>query len=200
MSNSIIHRLLQHCVFACRVNKVYYNAAIRCIAKCFSRQLLLVIGLSSMASFAKSDIINREFQLKTVYLFHFAELVEWPSSLPQTICLQGSSSLRDYLPALEGQLIDGQPVQIRLDQQPDLSGCRILFLSDIEAFTPALNERAKALHVLLVSDVEGFAAKGGMVQFTQRDNRLKLVINLSVVKQAGLKFSSKLLRMSEILE
>jgi hypothetical protein len=195
-----MYSLLQRCVFACRVNKVNYNAALQCLAKCFPKQLLLVIGLSSMTGFAEGDIINREFQLKTVYLFHFAELVEWPSSLPLTICLQDSSPLSHYLPALEGQLIDGQPVHIRLDQKPDLSGCRILFLSDIEAFTSILNERAKAQHVLLVSDVEGFAEKGGMVQFTLRDNRLKLVINLTAVKQANLKFSSKLLRMSEILE
>jgi len=195
-----MHRLLQHCVFACRLYKVYYNAALRCIAKCVSKILLLFIGLNSMAGFAEGDVINREFQLKTVYLFHFAELVEWPTSLPLTICLQGSSPLSDFLPALEGQSIDGQPVHIRLDQQANFSDCRILFLSDIEAFTPALNESAKAQHVLLVSDVEGFAKKGGMVQFTLRNNRLKLVINLAAVKQANLKFSSKLLRMSEILE
>lgn len=154
-----------------------------------------------MAGFAEGGIINREFQLKTVYLFHFAELAEWPSSsLPVTVCLQGSSPIRNYLPALEGQLIDGNPVHILLDRQNDLSACRILFLSDIEALTPALSERASTQHVLLVSDVEGFAKKGGMVQFTLRDNKLKLVINLSAVKQAGLKFSSKLLRMAEILE
>lgn len=195
-----MHRLFQHCIFACRFSKAYYNAEHLCIAKCWSKQLLLVIGLSSMACFAEGDIINREFQLKTVYLFHFAELAEWPSSLPLTICLQGSSPIRNYLPELEGQLIDGQPVHIRLDQQLDLNGCRILFLSNIDALTPGLKERAKTQHVLLVSDVEGFAEKGGMVQFALRDNRLKLVINLSAVKQAGLKFSSKLLRMSEILE
>lgn len=191
---------LQRCVFGCRISKVYYNAVLQGIAKCFSKQLLLVIGLSTMAGFAEADIINREFQLKTVYLFHFAELVEWPSPLPLTICLQGSSPLRQYLPALEGQMIEGQPVHVRLDQQSDFNGCRILFLSNIEALTPALKEQAKVQYVLLVSDVDRFAEKGGMVQFTLRDNRLKLVINLSAVKQAGLKFSSKLLRMSEILE
>ncbi|MDD1621665.1 MAG: YfiR family protein [Methylococcaceae bacterium] len=165
-----------------------------------SKRLLLIIGLSAMAGFAEGEIINREFQLKTVYLFHFSELTEWPSSLPLNICLQGSSPIRNHLPELEGQLIDGQPIHIRLDQQPDFSGCRILFLSNIEALTPLLKERAKHQHVLLVSDAEGFAEKGGMVQFALRDNRLNLVINLSAVKQAGLKFSSKLLRMSEILE
>ncbi len=180
--------------------RMQFGAVLQRITKCLPKRLLLVISLSTMTGFAEGEVINREFQLKTVYLFHFAELAEWPSPLPVTVCLQGSNPLRNYLPALEGQLIDGNPVHILLDQQTDLSACRILFLSDIEAITPALSEQAHTRHVLLVSDVEGFAEKGGMVQFTLRDNKLKLVINLSAVKQAGLKFSSKLLRMAEILE
>jgi hypothetical protein len=52
----------------------------------------------------------------------------------------------------------------------------------------------------LVGDVENFANHGGMVQFTLRDNRLKLVVNLAAVKSAELKLSSKLLRMAEIIE
>lgn len=200
MLQSIIYPLLQCWAFVRRFGKGHYNAELRCIANRLSKQLLLIIGLSTMAGFAEGGIISREFQLKTAYLFHFAELAEWPSSLQMTICLQGASPIRNYLPELDGQLIDGQPVHIRLDHQTDVNGCRILFLSNLDALTPDLKERAKTQHVLLVSDVEGFAVKGGMVQFTLRDNRLKLVLNLSAVKQAGLKFSSKLLRMSEILE
>lgn len=167
---------------------------------CYTALVLLLAVLYLPANWARGEIINREFQLKTAYLFHFAELAEWPSVMPVTICLQGSSQIREYLPALEGQAIHGQPVYVRFDQQADLGDCRILFLSDSSALTPSLMERAKNKHVLLVSDIEGFARKGGMVEFTLRDNKLKLVINLSSVKQAGLKFSSKLLRMSEILE
>jgi hypothetical protein len=39
-----------------------------------------------------------------------------------------------------------------------------------------------------------------MIEFTLRDNKLRLVVNLVSVKLAGLKLSSKLLRMAEILE
>lgn len=164
------------------------------------KKFLLAISLITLPGLAEGEMINREFQLKAVYLFHFAELAEWPSATPVSICLQGGSPLRGFLPALEGQLIGGKPVHIRLNQYPDLSGCRILFVSDIDALTPLLIERAKAQNVLLVSDAEGFAGKGGMIQFTLRENKLKLVINLSAARQAGIKFSSKLLRMSEILE
>lgn len=177
-----------------------FNSLLVCMSGCLSRRLSLVIALSVLAGFAEGDTVNREFQLKTAYLFHFAELAEWPMPLPVTICLQGSSPLREYLPALEGHLINGKAVHVLLDPQTALADCRILFLSDIAALTDALSEQAKTQHVLLVSDTEGFAERGGMVQFALRDNKLKLVINLPAVKRAGLRFSSKLLRMAEILE
>lgn len=78
--------------------------------------------------------------------------------------------------------------------------CRIIFLSDLNVLNSSILEQMYKNHVLLVSDVAGFAARGGMIEFTLRDNKLKLVVNLKSVKQAGLKLSSKLLRMAEILE
>ena len=176
------------------------------IGKLLAKQLVfwLILGLAALPirgeAETNAEIINREFQLKTAYLFHFAELTEWPATLPITICLQGASPLRQYLPALEGLPINGKAAHILLDQQNDAVECRILFLSDNTLLTPALTEQSKLHHILLVSDADGFAAQGGMVQFAQRDNKLKLVINLSAVNQAGLKLSSKLLRMAEILE
>jgi hypothetical protein len=73
-------------------------------------------------------------------------------------------------------------------------------LSELTLLTKALLQQAKTQHILLVSDAENFAAQGGMIQFSLRDNKLKLVVNLNSVKQANLKLSSKLLRMAEILE
>lgn len=149
---------------------------------------------------AEESSQSRELQLKTAYLFHFAELAQWPSEAPVTICLQGQSPLRAYLPILEGQKIDGNAVHVNRAETPDIAACSILFLSELGDLSPTVTDQAKLHHVLLVSDVENFASQGGMVQFTRRDNKLKLVVNLTAVKSADLKLSSKLLRMAEILE
>ncbi|MBD9358801.1 YfiR family protein [Methylomonas albis] len=164
--------------------------------------LLLSVSVcfAGLARAEENHGLSREFQLKTAYLFHFAELAQWPSTAPVTICLQGHSVLRAYLPVLEGQQINGNAVHVNLDDAPDMTQCSILFLSDLAALTPVLTEQARQHHVLLVGDVENFANHGGMVQFTLRDNRLKLVVNLAAVKSADLKLSSKLLRMAEIIE
>ncbi len=147
----------------------------------------------------ESDVARREYQLKTAYIFHFAELTEWPALLPTTICVMGGSPLSTYLPALEGHQVNHLELRVML-APPAIDECRILFLGDSAALTQPLLQQAIDRHILLVSDAENFAVTGGMIQFTLRDNRLKLVVNLNSVRQAGLKLSSKLLRMAEILE
>ena len=158
------------------------------------------LGLLGHSHAADTNDISREHQLKTAYLFHFAELAEWPMHAPLTICLQGQSPLRAYLPVLEGQQVRGQALHVVAGDGSAIDQCRILFLSEVAALSPSMLRLAQSRHVLLVSDAENFARNGGMIQFTLRDNKLKLVVNLSSVKQAGLKLSSKLLRMAEILE
>lgn len=158
------------------------------------------VCLSLCGHAENSQPVSREYQLKTAYLFHFAELAEWPESTPVTICLQGNNPIRAYLPVLNGQQINNKAVHIKLGTPFALEECQIVFFSDLSALSNTVLEQAHKHHVLLVSDAEEFAAKGGMIQFTLRDNKLKLVVNLSSVKLAGLKLSSKLLRMAEILE
>jgi hypothetical protein len=164
--------------------------------------MLLSVGvwLAGQAFAVDTGLVNREYQLKTAYLFHFAELAEWPNSNLMTICLQGSSPLKAYLPILEGQQIDNRAVHVKMIDNESALSCQILFLSENALLSNELKELAKNHHILLVSDAENFARSGGMVQFTLRDNKLKLVVNLPAVKDAGLKLSSKLLRMAEILE
>lgn len=162
--------------------------------------LSIAYALLAVAYAAEKDTVSREYQLKTAYLLHFAELTEWPESTPITICLEGHSPLSAYLPALEGVKVHDQTLHVSLDNRKAITECQILFLSDANLLNKSLLIQTKSHHVLLVSDTDDFARNGGMIQFTLRDNKLKLVVNLTSVKEAGLKLSSKLLRMAEILE
>lgn len=162
--------------------------------------LWMALCLPGFCRGGDNHAMNREYQLKTAYLFHFAELAQWPDSTKMTICLQGESPLRGYLPVLEGREIDNKIVHILLDPGSAIEQCQMLFFSDLNAPARATLAQAKSHPILLVSDVEQFASKGGMIQFTQRDNKLKLIVNLAVVRAANLRLSSKLLRMAEILE
>lgn len=161
---------------------------------------LIWLGVAVMAAASHGADSGNEYQLKTAYLFHFAELTEWPAASRVNICVRGSSPIRKFLPILNGQKIADKSVQVTLDDAVKLDDCQMLFVGDDDSLSPALLEQVRSRHVLLVGDREAFARQGGMIEFTLRENKLKLVVNLNAVRRADLKLSSKLLRMAEILE
>jgi hypothetical protein len=68
-----------------------------------------------------------------------------------------------------------------------------------ESFNDNAEKLVAARGVLWVSDQPGFARKGGMIELKRNGARMKLVINLEVLESAGLRASSKLLQLSEVV-
>ena len=74
----------------------------------------------------------------------------------------------------------------------DTTGCDVIYGD------PALTVHSDSI-ALRVSDQPGFAQQGGMVELKRRGARMGLVVNLGALKSAGLRASSKLLQLSEVL-
>jgi len=60
-------------------------------------------------------------------------------------------------------------------------------------------ETFKDSSVLTVSEMEQFARNRGMIQFIMQENRARFEINADAAKRAGLKISSKLLKLSRVV-
>ena len=54
--------------------------------------------------------------------------------------------------------------------------------------------------VATVSDAEGFASQGGMVELVRENNRVKLTINATTVDAADIYLSSRLLMLANVIE
>jgi hypothetical protein len=67
-------------------------------------------------------------------------------------------------------------------------------------FTPAqLAALAEKQPLLLVGESAGFATSGGMIGFVQRGENLRFQVNLASAQRAGLKLSSRLSGLAEIV-
>ncbi len=150
-----------------------------------------------------------EYQLKAVFLFHFAQFVQWPaealpdSAGPLVIGVFGEDPFGPYLDdAVRGETVQGHPLVVqRYRTVQEIGTCHILFVSPGEAGRyEALRSALGARSVLTVSDAAGFDAKGGMIRFVTERNRIRLRINLAAARDAGLTLSSKLLRAAEIVD
>lgn len=177
------------------------------------RDLLLHLLLLGAISTAPADTLAQttatpEYQLKAVFLFNFAQFVEWPpstfpkSDAPLVICILGADPFGDYLDeTVRGEIVSGRQLVVRRYQRADeASNCQILFISlDQAGHLPDVIESIKGRSVLTVSDVDHFAGRGGMIRFVTEHNRIRLRINLDAARSANLTISSKLLRPAQIV-
>ena len=82
----------------------------------------------------------------------------------------------------------------------DLEPCHILFISDSEKKRlPEILEQLDEAGVLIVGDMKGFARAGGTINFVLRKNKVQFEINVDAAERAGLKLSSKLLKLAFIV-
>jgi len=166
--------------------------------------LLLVCAARLGAQAAKAS----EAQVKAVFLFNFAQFVDWPpeavpdSQAPLVIGLLGGDPFGDFLDAtVRGERRGSRPFAVqRYERVEDISRCDILFISRSAGDRPEeILARLKNRPILTVSDAERFAERGGMIRFVTDRSRIRLQINPDAAEAAHLTISSKLLRVAEVI-
>jgi hypothetical protein len=168
-----------------------------CIAALFSSPAL---GVST------PGLEPREFQIKAVYLFNFAQFVDWPKAAfadahsPLIVAILGDDPFGTALDeTIRGEKLNGRNLAvIRTNRVEDILACHILFISRSESGRlEDILSTLKGRSILTVSDIEGFTHRGGMIQFITENKKVRLRINNGAARSAGLTISSKLLRPSE---
>jgi YfiR/HmsC-like len=170
----------------------------------------LVIGAtaSAPADTVAQTSASPEYQLKAVFLFNFAQFVEWPASAfpapdtPLVIGVLGEDPFWAYLDeTVRTEKVNGRPLEVqRYRGVADIGTCHILFVSRREeGRLQAVLDSLRGRSILTVSDADRFASRGGMIRFVTDRNRIRLRINLDAAKAANLTLSSKLLRPAQIV-
>ena len=149
-----------------------------------------------------------EYQIKAVFLFNFTQFVDWPANAfsdaqtPLVIGVLGDDPFGPYLDeTVRGEKVKDRPLVVQRYRRPaDIKTCHVLFISRSEsARLDQIFGSLRGRNILTVSDIEGFARRGGMMLFLTQGNKTRLRINLEAAKAANLTISSKLLRPAEII-
>jgi hypothetical protein len=153
--------------------------------------------------------ISREYQIKAVFLYNFAQFTDWPTNAfadtnsPLVIGVLGSDPFGDVLDeTLRGEVVRGRTLKAeRYRTVEEVKTCHILFVGQSEARQiDRVLELLKGRPILTVSEIEGSARRGMMVRFVTEHNRVRFRINPAAIQEAGLTLSSQLLRAAEIVE
>ena len=149
---------------------------------------------------------QREYELKAGVLYHIIEYVDWPeaarSNQPPVIQigLLGQIPFAEALEVLDGKAVQGRRLVVkRLSNSQEAMDCQVLFIGASEKPRYAeIVAELKNRPILTVSEVEGFAEHGGMVNLMSGPNRIIMEINREVAGQARLTFSSQLLKLAKV--
>ena len=147
---------------------------------------------------------TREYQIKAAFLYHFIQFVEWPDDAmlpnqPIVVGILGVDPFGADIETLKGKEIRGRPLLIqRYTNVSDVTRCHLLFISASER--NQLDGILKSLHgesVLTVGEMDAFVDYGGIINFILLDNKIRFQINTGAAEKAGLRISSKLLKLAK---
>lgn len=149
-----------------------------------------------------------EHLIKAAFLYNFAKFVEWPAKAfpsaktPLTICILGEDPFgSDLDETIDGETVNERKlVAKRVKRVQDGEPCHVLFISSSEKERlPEVLGAVKRSSMLTVGETERFAKLGGIINFTLEENKVRFEINVDAADRAGLKISSKLLKLARVI-
>jgi hypothetical protein len=175
-------------------------------AACLGLGLVFLLG-GTMPRCAAQMRTQHEYEVKAGVLYHIIQYVEWPaesstnSPAELQIGLLGQIPFAEALEVLDGKTIQGRKVVVRrLSTIQEAPSCQVVFIGASEKpRIPEIISGLKDQPILTVSEVEGFAEQGGMVNLLAGPNRVIMEINREVANQAHLSISSHLLKLAKVI-
>jgi len=169
---------------------------------------LAVVALAAAAPHTNAqESVTDEYHVKAAFLYNFAKFVEWPSgtagsSSAIAICVLGQNSFGRVLEdTVSGKAVDGKTFIVRrISEVKAAALCQILFVSSSERMRyGAILTELRTDHVLTVGESDGFIEEGGIVNLRLARGKIQIQININAAEQAGVRISSKLLSLAQII-
>jgi hypothetical protein len=156
---------------------------------------------------AAQPLERTEHEVKAAFLYNFGKYVKWPESAadansPFVICILGTDPFGKILDDIvSGNRVQNRPAEVRRLAQPgELADCEVAFISASERNNlERILQSLQKVPVLTVGDMPQFAERGGMINLTMEDNRVKFVVNVEAAERSGLTPSSQLLRLAKLV-
>jgi hypothetical protein len=170
--------------------------------------LLVVTGHFHNTAAYEDSTTPPEYAVKAAFIYNFAKYIQWPAASaseakkPFVIGIIGKDPFGQAIDdAMRGLSMQDRTVVVRrLTGIDDVTACSILFISSTEKnnLQRILDVLRKA-PVLTVGDMDQFAERGGMINLTTEENRVRFEINVEAIERVGMKPGSHLLRLARIV-
>jgi hypothetical protein len=164
-------------------------------------QLVCAFALALLVPTAACAQAAAEYAAKAAFIYNIALFSHFPTGNNGVIrlCVLGRDPFGDILKKLEGKHLGEAKMTIAY---PDSRGealkqCQIVFISASEVDNIALlADAGRQAGVMTVSDMQGAARKGIMLELNVEDKRIAFEFNAEAARAASITLSSKVLRLA----
>lgn len=149
-----------------------------------------------------------EDEIKAAYVFNFTKFIGWPPSAftgtsdPLNVCVSAEGAVVKAVERiLAGERVEGRPLRVVSPLPDEAAACHVLFVGRGGSERGLrLMASAGTTPMLTVGDSARFLQQGGMIAFVVENRRVRFDISVATAERAGLKLSSKLLRVARRLD
>jgi hypothetical protein len=168
--------------------------------------VVAALGLQAAGAGAEAPPAS-EYEVKAAFLVNFSKFVEWPAKLfprpdaPVVIGVLGENPFGGSLAAMtRSRSVGKRPLVVReISDVDEAAQCHMVFIAASERRLAGRLTALAPAGVLTVGEVDGFAERGGIIQFTLENNRVRFLINPAAAAQARLQISAKLLDVATVV-
>lgn len=171
--------------------------------------LILLVSVSPVTQASRVTALapaeRAEYQVKALFLYNFANFVQWPdgafasAAADLRLCLLGDIPFGLFLDDVNGTRVGEHTLRvIQAERLRDIEGgCQIVFVgADQRQLLPGLLNSRKYTYVLSVGESQDFVKQGGIIEIVRTSDRLRFDIDLSNALKNGLNISSDLLALA----
>lgn len=165
--------------------------------------LALIVAAAPFAR-AAEGIQLVEQKIKAGLIYNFLKYTTWPNlagNAPMVVCLLGGDPFDGHLSPLGGRTVNQHAIDIRsLRSAAESKPCSILILHQNESASwPVLRKALAGQPILTISDFNGFADAGGMIELARSDERIGVKVNVDAIIATRLQVQERLLKLASVV-
>lgn len=161
---------------------------------------VLMLLMLPVTSYRTAGSTNSEYKLKAAFIYNFTQYFDWDIAGGEFIIgVVGSSPISDQLEEIARlKTVKDKKIVIK-QMDSDIGACHILFVSGSSTMSLSAILEKTQKGCLVVSEKNGYGARGAAINFIVVDNKLRFEANLKAIGAAGLRASSQLLKLAIIV-
>lgn len=164
--------------------------------------LVFTVGLFPLRGDAEDGLQLYEQQIKVGLLYNFLKYTQWPvQPSSMAVCVFGEDPFQGYLKPMAGRSVNQMEITVHfIHTAQETDTCNLLYINANEKKQwPSLKTSLAEKSVLTVSDFDGFAASGGMIEFGKKEEHVDVSLNMDAVSAAHMQVQDRLLKLVTVV-